>query len=83
MVALLNGTAMHQITGFYFFTHKDGRRFVIYSTLYQSGRFASFHDCTGMTEQQARGAFITQHNHEVDRLLVQKRMGENRQKIIV
>lgn len=70
---------MHQITGFYFFTKpKTGKRYVMYSTLYKSGRYASTHDCTGLTDAQARGKFIIEHSNEVDTLLRQER--ENKQK---
>lgn len=64
---------MHQITGFYFFDHKDGRRFVIYSTLYKEGRFANTFECTGLTDEQARGKFIVDHSRMVDASLNQLR----------
>jgi hypothetical protein len=62
---------MHQITGYYFFTKGD-KKFVIYSTKYDSGRFASMHDCTGLTDEQARGKFIVEHSKEVDFLRKEK-----------
>ena len=62
---------MHQITGFRFFDKAD-KRFVIYSTLYKSGRWASLHECTGLTDEQARGKFIVEHSKEVDRLMMEK-----------
>jgi hypothetical protein len=62
---------MHQITGFYFFTHKDGRKFVIYSTRYKSGRYANTFECTGLTDEQARGKFIVEHSKMVDATLRQ------------
>lgn len=67
---------MHQITGYFFFTHKNGKKYVIYSTLYSSGRYASTHECTGLTDEQARGKFIIEHSNEVDVLLAQKRQNE-------
>jgi hypothetical protein len=73
---------MHQITGYYFFTKSD-KRFVVYSTLYQSGRYASFHDCTGLTEEQAKGKFIVDHNKEVDFLMQQKKKNDSKSKIIL
>lgn len=73
---------MHQITGYYFFTKGD-KRFVVYSTLYQSGRYASFHDCTGLTEEQAKGKFIIDHNKEVDLLMQQKKKNDSKSKIIL
>jgi hypothetical protein len=62
---------MHQITGYYFFTKGD-KKFVIYSTKYDSGRFASMHECTGLTDEQARGRFIVEHSQEVDFLRREK-----------
>jgi hypothetical protein len=62
---------MHQITGYYFF-EKGDKKFVIYSTKYESGRFASMHECTGLTDEQARGKFIVEHSKEVDFLRMEK-----------
>jgi hypothetical protein len=73
---------MHQVTGFYFFT-KDDKKYVVYSTLYKSGRYASFHEYTGLTDEQARGRFIIEHSKEVDSLLMQKQSNENKSKIIL
>jgi hypothetical protein len=64
---------MHKITGFYFFDHKDGRRFVIYSTLYKEGRFANTFECTGLSDEQARGKFVIDHSKMVDASLNQLR----------
>jgi hypothetical protein len=72
----------HQITGYRFFT-KGEKNFVIYSTLYKSGRFASLHNCTGLTEEQARGKFIVEHSNEVDLLLMEKQNQERKHKIIL
>lgn len=58
---------MHQITG-YRFTGK----WVIYSTLYSHGKYASMHDRTGLTDQQAMGKFIVEHSYEVDYLIKRK-----------
>lgn len=63
---------MHQITGFYFLTNKDGRKHVVYSTLYKDGRYCSMHDATGLTDEQARGKFVIEHSNEVDHLLREK-----------
>lgn len=63
---------MHQITGYYFFT-KGEKKFVVYSTLYKAGRFASMHECTGLTDEQARGKFLIEHSNEVDLLIKQKK----------
>lgn len=71
---------MHQITGYRFFFKKD-KKFVLYSTLYAHGRYASLHECTGLTDQQASVKFIVEHNHEVDRLLAEKK--RNQSKIIL
>jgi hypothetical protein len=60
---------MHSITGFFFFDHKDGRRFVIYSTLYSHGRYANTFECTGLTDEQARGKFVLDHSKLVDNTL--------------
>lgn len=73
---------MHQITGYYFFTKGD-KKFLVYSTLYKSGRWASFHDCTGLTDEQARGKFIVEHSKEVDLLMAQKKKDESKSKIIL
>jgi hypothetical protein len=73
---------MHQITGFRFF-NKGPKRFVIYSTLYKSGRWASMHECTGLTDEQARGKFIVEHSEEVDRLMAQKKLNDSKHKIIL
>jgi hypothetical protein len=70
---------MHQITGFYFFTKADGKKFVVYSTKYPSGRYCSLHECTGLADEQARGKFILEHSKEVDYLIRQK----NNSKIIL
>jgi hypothetical protein len=69
---------MHQITGFYFFSHKDGSKYVVYSTLYKSGRWASMHECTGLTDEQARGKFVVEHSEEVDRLMKQKEKAKSK-----
>jgi hypothetical protein len=74
---------MHTITGFYFFSHKNGKKYVIYSTLYKLGRFASLHECTGMTDAQARGAFVIEHSREVDYLMKVKKQNDNKSKIIL
>lgn len=74
---------MHQITGYYFFSHKNGKKYVVYSTLYKSGRWASMHDCTGLTEAQARGKFVIEHSEEVDRLMAEKKKNETQSKIIL
>lgn len=74
---------MHSITGFYFFTKADGKKFVVYSTLYKSGRYASIHDCTGLTDEQARGKFVIEHSNEVDHLMKVKKQNESRSKIIL
>lgn len=74
---------MHQITGYYFFSHKNGKKYVVYSTLYESGRWASMHECTGLTEAQARGKFIVEHSKEVDRLMAEKKRNETQSKIIL
>lgn len=75
---------MHPVTGYFFFTNaKTGRKHVIYSTLYSDGWFASMHDCTGLTEQQARGRFLVEHSWEVDVLIKQKAVNENKSKIIL
>lgn len=58
---------MHQVTGYYF-----TGKWVIYSTLYRQGRYASIHDRTGLTDQQAMGKFLIEHSHEVDYLLLQE-----------
>jgi hypothetical protein len=73
---------MHQITGFRFFTKNNGNKYVVYSTLYSHGRYASLHDCTGLTDQQAMGKFIVEHNHEVDRLLKEKQANEKQSLIL-
>lgn len=73
---------MHQVTGFYFF-NKGEKKYVVYSTLYKSGRYASWHDCTGLTDEQARGKFLVEHSNEVDLLMKQKKRDENKVKIIV
>ena len=67
---------MHQITGYYFFT-KGEKKYVIYSTKYPDGRFASMHECTGMTDEQARGRFIIEHSEEVDYLMREKQLKEH------
>jgi hypothetical protein len=69
---------MHQITGFYFFT-KGEKKYVIYSTLYSHGRYANTFECTGLTDEQARGKFIIEHSKMVDLSLKQKQ----NQKIIL
>jgi hypothetical protein len=74
---------MHQITGYFFFSNKKGKKYVVYSTLYKSGRYASMHNCTGMSDDQARGAFILEHSREVDHLLTQEKANKNQSKIIV
>lgn len=63
---------MHQVTGFYFF-NKDDKKYVVYSTLYKHGRYASVHECTGLTDPQAQGKFLIDHSNEVDLLLRQKK----------
>jgi hypothetical protein len=63
----------HQITGYYFF-NKGEKKYVIYSTKYKGGRYASMHECTGLTEEQARGKFITAHSEEVDHLLKRQKI---------
>lgn len=73
---------MHQITGYFFITHKNGKKFVIYSTLYKSGRYASMHECTGITDEQARGKFIIEHSKEVDHLLREEQKNKSHSKII-
>jgi hypothetical protein len=72
----------HQITGFYFFKKGD-KSYVVYSTLYKSGRYASWHECTGLTEEQARGKFVLEHSAEVDLLMRQKKANDSKSKIIV
>jgi hypothetical protein len=67
---------MHQITGFYFF-NKGEKKFVIYSTKYDSGRFASVHEYTGLTDEQARGRFIVEHSEEVDYLIRDKKQKDS------
>lgn len=62
---------MHQITGYYFF-NKGDKKYVIYSTKYPSRRFASVHECTDLTDEQARGKFIVEHSNEVDYLIKEK-----------
>lgn len=74
---------MHYPTGYYFFSHKDGRKFVIYSTLYKEGRFANTFECTGLTDEQARGKFLIDHSKMVDSSMVQKRLQESKHKIIL
>jgi hypothetical protein len=69
----LKPSKMHKITGFFFFDHKDGRRFVIYSTLYESGRYANTFECTGLTDEQARGKFVIDHSNMVELTLKQQR----------
>jgi hypothetical protein len=59
---------MHQITGFYF-----TGKYVFYSTKYAHARYMSCHDRTGLTDEQAKGKFIIEHNREVDYLIAQKR----------
>ena len=63
---------------------KGDKRFVVYSTLYKSGRYASWHDCTGMPDDQARGKFLMEHSNEEDHLLkTENQQNEKRSKIIV
>jgi hypothetical protein len=68
----------HTITGFYFFSHVNGKKYVVYSTLYKSGRWASMHECTGLTDEQARGKFVVEHSEEVDRLMMQKEKAKSK-----
>jgi hypothetical protein len=72
----------HQITGYYFFT-KGEKKFVIYSTKYKGGRYASIHECTELTDEQARGKFVIEHSNEVDQLMKQKEIDEQKHKIIL
>jgi hypothetical protein len=51
---------------------------VVYSTLYKSGRWASMHECTGLTDEQARGKFVVEHSEEVDRLMMQKEKAKSK-----
>ena len=69
---------MHLITGYYFHKH-----YVIYSTKTKDGRFCSMHDRTDLTDQQAMGKFIVEHNHEVETLIRQKKREESKHKIIL
>lgn len=68
---------MHQITGYVF--HKN---YVIYSTKYKHGRYCSMHDRTGLTDQQAQGKFIVEHNNEVNHLIQVKKQEESKKRII-
>lgn len=74
---------MHQITGYYFFTKSDGKKYVVYSTLYKEGRFANMFECTGLTDEQARGKFVIDHSQMVDASLIQKRNQESKSKIVL
>lgn len=62
---------------------KGEKRFVMYSTLYRGGRFSSMHECTGLTDEQAKGKFIIEHSNEVDHLIAEKQRRENKSRIIV
>jgi hypothetical protein len=62
----------HQITGFYFY-----KNYVIYSTKYESGRYCSMHDRTGLTDEQAMGKFIIEHSKEVDYLIRDKKQKDS------
>lgn len=73
----------HPITGFYFHITKEGVKWVGYSTLYHSGRYLSWHNATGLTDEQARGKFIVEHSQEVDHLIAEKQKKENKNKIIL
>ena len=68
---------MHQITGYYFLTHRNGKRYVIYSTYYEHGKYRSWHECTGLTDEQAKGKFIIEHSHEVDYLIKDKKQKDS------
>lgn len=68
---------MYQVTGFYFHKH-----YVIYSTKTTTGRFASMHDRTGLTDQQAQGKFHIEHSEEVDRLIKQKKDTDSKSRIL-
>lgn len=65
---------MHLPTGYYFL----GTKWVMYSTKYESGRWASIHDRTGLSEEQARGKFLVEHSHEVDRLMVEAKTKQSK-----
>jgi hypothetical protein len=74
---------MHPITGYYFFSHANGKKYVVYSTLYKSGRYASMHECTDLTDEQARGKFVIEHSNEVDLVMRQKQVNEQQNKIVL
>jgi hypothetical protein len=73
---------MHQITGYRFF-NKGQKKYVMYSTLYERGRFATVHECTDLTDQQAMGKFICEHSHEVDRMIREQEANKKHSKIII
>jgi hypothetical protein len=73
---------MHYPTGFYFFT-KGEKKYVIYSTLYKSGRYANTFECTDLTDEQARGKYLIDHSKMVDATMRQKQMQESKHKIIL
>lgn len=59
------------ITGYYFF-RKGERKYVLYSSIIGDDRFASMHDCTELTDDQAKNRFKEEHHKEVMLLIKQK-----------
>lgn len=69
---------MHPVTGYYFLGGAGGK-YVMYSTMYDHGRYLSIHNREGLTEAQAKGKFLVEHSHEVDRLMKENRDREKQQ----
>jgi hypothetical protein len=47
----------YKITRAEFFTDKKGKRWVIYFSVVEGNCYASVHDITGLTDEQAKGVF--------------------------
>jgi hypothetical protein len=57
----------HPLTGIYFVG-----KWVVYSSIVDGNRFASIHNRTDLSDEQAKGYFIKEHQKEVKLLLQQR-----------
>jgi hypothetical protein len=57
----------YPITGIYFVN-----KYVVYSSMVNGDRFASIHNRTGLSDEQAKGYFVKEHQKEVRYLIRQK-----------